>query len=304
MTPSSPVEPPSSPVGSSSPSESSSPVELAETRTDTDRAIAAGVKPRAYGGWYIAEHRLKVMRGYLQTMIATGLGTPLLYLYALGVGLATLVDANMGDGDQQVSYLIFVAPALLCSAAMTTATEEFSYPIMLGFKWNPTFFGMNAAPMQGGQIINGVTYAVIIRLVAQSIVYYLFMLVFGAIPGALGWLVIVVGVMTGMALGTMLMAYATHLEEDKGQFNYIMRFGVIPMTLFSGTFFPLSTLPVWLHWIGWISPLWHGTELSRVLSYGYEEPIWLSVIHVVYLLALIVLGWWLARRLAVRRLNK
>jgi lipooligosaccharide transport system permease protein len=83
-----------------------------------------------------------------------------------------------------------------------------------------------------------------------------------------------------------------------------MRFGVIPLTLFSGTFFPLATLPAWLHWIGWISPLWHGTELSRVLSYGYEEPAWLSVVHVVYLVVFIVLGWWLARRLAVRRLDK
>lgn len=269
-----------------------------------DTALAAGAKPRRFGGWYVAEHRLRVMRGYLQTMVATGIGTPILYLYALGVGLATLVDANVGGDGSQVSYLIFVAPALLCSAALTTATEEFSYPIMLGFKWNPTFFGMNAAPMQGGQIINGVTYAVIVRLVAQSIVYYLFMLLFGAIPGPFGWVMIIVGVLTGMALGTMLMAYATHLEEDKGQFNYIMRFGVIPMTLFSGTFFPLATLPVWLHWIGWISPLWHGTELSRVLSYGYEEPVWLSVVHVVYLVVLIVFGWWLARRLAVKRLNK
>lgn len=267
-----------------------------------DTAISAGAKPRRFGGIYVAEHRLRVMRGYLQTMIATGIGTPILYLYALGVGLATLVDGKMG-GDQ-VSYLIFVAPALLCSAAITTATEEFSYPIMLGFKWNPTFFAMNAAPMQGGQIINGVTFAVIVRLVAQSIVYYLFMLLFGAIPGPWGWLMIVVGVLTGMALGAMLMAYATHLKEDKGQFNYIMRFGVIPLTLFSGTFFPLSVLPVWLHWIGWISPLWHGTELSRVLSYGYVEPVWLSVVHVAYLVLLVVIGWLLARRLAVKRLNK
>lgn len=271
----------------------------------TERAIRGGVKPRRFGSLYVAETRLLVMRTYLQTMIATGLGTPLVYLYALGVGLATLVDANLGSGGgSEVSYLIFVAPALLCSAAMTTATEEFSYPIMLGFKWNPTFFAMNAAPMRGGQIINGVTFAVIVRLVAQSIVYYLFMLLFGAIPGPFGWLVIVVGVLTGMALGAMLMAYAVRLEEDKGQFNYIMRFGVIPLTLFSGTFFPLTVLPVWLHWIGWISPLWHGTELSRVLSYGYDEPAWLSIVHVAYLLALIVVGWMLARRLAVRRLNK
>ncbi|HMM82729.1 MAG TPA: ABC transporter permease [Terrimesophilobacter sp.] len=271
----------------------------------TDKAIQGGVKPRRYGSLYVAETRLRVMRSYLQTMVATGVGTPLIYLYALGVGLATLVDANLGSGGgSQVSYLIFVAPALLCSAAMTTATEEFSYPIMLGFKWNPTFFAMNAAPMRGGQIINGVTFAVIVRLVAQSIVYYLFMLLFGAIPGPYGWLIIVVGVLTGMALGTMLMAYAVRLEEDKGQFNYIMRFGVIPLTLFSGTFFPLSVLPVWLHWIGWISPLWHGTELSRVLSYGYEEPVWLSAVHVAYLVVLIVVGWMLARRLAVKRLNK
>ena len=268
------------------------------------QALAAGIKPRRHGSWYVAETRLRVMRGYLQTMIATGIGTPILYLYGLGVGLATLVDANMSHGSHQVSYLVFVAPALLCSAALTTATEEFSYPIMLGFKWNPTFFAMNAAPIAGGQIINGVAISVIFRLVAQSTVYYLFMLLFGAIPGPFGWLTIFVGVLTGMALGTMLMAYASHLEEDKGQFNYIMRFGVIPLTLFSGTFFPLSTLPVWLHWIGWISPLWHGVELSRVLSYGYEEPIWLSVLHVAYLVALIVIGWWLARRLAVKRLNK
>lgn len=269
-----------------------------------ERALAGGVKPRRYGSWYVAEARLLTMRSYLQTMLATGIGTPLVYLYALGVGLAILVDANPGGGSVGVSYLVFVAPALLCSSALTTATEEFSYPIMLGFKWNPSFFAMNAAPMRGGQIINGITISVIVRLLLQSIVFYLFMLAFGAVPGAFGWLTILVSVLTGLAFGTVLMAYATRLEDDKGQFNYIMRFGVIPMTLFSGTFFPLSTLPVWLHWIGWVSPLWHGVELSRVLSYGYQEPAWLSIVHLGYLALLTVVGWWLARRLAVRRLSK
>lgn len=270
----------------------------------TAKAMAGGIKLRRYGSWYVAEHRLRSMRSYLQTMIATGIGTPVLYLYAMGVGLATLVDADQGQGLDKVSYLIFVAPALICSAALTIATEEFSYPIMLGFKWNPTFFGMNAAGLQGGQIINGVTYSVIIRLVVQSSVYYLFMLLFHAIPSPLGWLSIFVAVLTGTAIGTLLMAYATRLEEDKGQFNYIMRFGIIPLTLFSGTFFPLAALPAWLHWIGWISPLWHGTELARVFAFNYPEPIWLTAIHVLYLIVLTWVGWWLARRLAIRRLNK
>lgn len=272
--------------------------------TARDRALSGGVKPRRFGGWYVAEHRLLVMRAYLQTMIATGIGSPLLYLYALGVGLATLVDANVGPGQAAVSYLVFVAPALLCNAAMTTAMEEFSYPIMLGFKWNPVFFGMNAAPLTGGQIINGITYAVIIRMLGQSIVYYAFMLLFGAVPSPVGWLTIPVAILTGMAVGTLIMSYATHLDEDRGQFNYVMRFGVIPMTLFSGTFFPLETLPVFLQWIGWISPLWHGVELSRVFAYGYDEPGWLTAVHVIYLTALTVIGWFIARRLATRRLNK
>jgi lipooligosaccharide transport system permease protein len=267
-------------------------------------AIALGGKIRRAGGWYVAEHRLLGMRSYLQTMLATSFGTPLLYLYALGVGLATLVDANLGESGTAVSYLVFVAPALLCSAALTTATEEFTYPIMLGFKWNPTFFAMNAAPISGGQIINGVTYAVIIRLLGQSTIYYLFMMIFGAVPSPLGWVTIFIATLTGMAIGTLLMAYAALLEDDKGQFNYVMRFGVIPLTLFSGTFFPLETLPSFLHWIGWVSPLWHGVELSRVFAYGLEEPGWLTAVHIVYLVVLLIIGWVLARRFATRRLNK
>lgn len=269
-----------------------------------EKAIVLGAKMRRMGGWYVAEHRLRGMLAYLQTMIATSIGTPVLYLYALGVGLATLIDANIGEGSSAVPYLVFVAPALLCSAALTTATEEFTYPILLGFKWNPIFFAINSAPISGGQIINGVFYAVAIRLLGQSVIYYLFMIAFGAIPGMWGWVTILSATLTGMAIGTILMAYTASMKEDRGQLAYIMRFGIIPLTLFSGTFFPLSTLPGFLHWIGWISPLWHGVELSRVLAYGYEEPGWLTAVHIVYLVALTVIGIVLARRISARRLNK
>ena len=264
--------------------------------------IAGGAKPRRYGAWYIAEHRFRNMRAYTQTIIATSIGNPLLYLYALGVGLATLVDRNIGDGD--VSYLTFVAPALLASAAVTVATEEFTYPIMLGFKWNPVFYGMNAAPIAPGQIIDGIVYSVTVRMVAQTSIFYAFMLVFGAVPSALGFLTIFTATLTGLGFGALIMAYATTIEQDKGQFAMVMRFLVLPMTLFSGTFFPLDALPVYLHWIGWISPLWHGAELSRVFAYGMAEPIWLTIIHFAYLVALFAWGWMLARRITARRLNK
>lgn len=276
-------------------------VESQETRD----ALAGAVRPRRFGAWYVAEHRFRVMRSYLQTVLVTGFGNPLLYLLAMGFGLGSLVSANLGphavDG---VSYLAFVAPALLCTAAVTVASEEFTYPIMLGFKWNPTFFGINASPISPGQIIDGVVIAVVARLLGTTVVYYAFMLLFGAVPSPWGWLSILVGTLGGLAFGAPIMAYVATLEQDTGQIAMLMRFVLLPMTLFSGTFFPLASMPQYLQWIGWISPLWHSTELSRVFTYGMSEPLWLSAVHVLYLAALFVVFWQWSRRIAGKRLNK
>lgn len=275
------------------------------TLSDLERGVALAARARKWGAWYVAEHRFRVMRSYLQTVLLTGIGNPLVYLFALGVGLASLVDANLGpDAVDGVGYLVFVAPALLCSAAITVATEEFTYPIMLGYKWNPVFFGMNASPLHPGQIVDGIVISVVVRMLLTCALYYVFMLLFGAVPNPAGWVAVFVAVLTGVAFGAVIMGYTSTLTEDTGQLAMVMRFVVLPMTLFSGTFFPLSQLPLFLQWIGWISPLWHGTELARVFSYGYAEPIWLTVIHVVYLVVLFAVGWVWARRIAVRRLSK
>jgi ABC-type multidrug transport system permease subunit len=273
--------------------------------SDLERGVALAARARKWGAWYVAEHRFRVMRSYLQTVLLTGIGNPLVYLFAMGVGLASLIDANLGDeAFGGVGYLVFVAPALLCAAGITVATEEFTYPIMLGYKWNPVFLGMNASPLQPGQIIDGIVISVVVRMLLTCLLYYVFMALFGAVPDAAGWVAVPVAVLTGLAFGAVLMGYTSTLTEDTGQLAMVMRFVVLPMTLFSGTFFPLAQLPLYLEWIGWVSPLWHGTELARVFSYGYAEPIWLTVLHVVYLAALFAVGWVWARRIAVRRLSK
>ncbi len=270
---------------------------LHEERSTPDVATA---KARRWGSWYVAEHRLRSMRAYAQTILATSIGNPVVYLFALGVGLATLVPTGVGDA----TYLQFVAPALLATAAVTVATEEFTYPVLMGFKWNPIFFGMNAAPISGTQIANGLAISVLARILVTCVIYFLFMLAFGAVPSPVGWLAILAATLTGMAIRLAIMAYTCTVEEDKGQMAVIMRFIVTPLFLFSGTFFPLTQLPLYLQWIGWISPLWHGTELGRVLTYGYDEPIWLTAIHVVYPLALAVFGLVAAQRIITRRLDK
>lgn len=273
--------------------------------SETARIIEGGVKPRRYGSWYVAEHRIRSMRSYLQTILVTSIGTPLGYMFAFGVGLASLVDANVGgQGVGGVSYLAFVAPALLAAAAVTVAAEECTYPMMMGFKWNPIFYAMNAAPISGKQVTNGMIIAVLARMVPTVAIYFVIMVLFGAVPSGWGFGAILTATITGLAVGLVIMPYTASIEEDKGQMAMIMRFGILPMFLFSGTFFPLSQLPIYLQWIGWISPLWHGTQLTRVITFGMTEPIWLTAGHVLYLAGLSLVGWKLTQRVVVRRLNK
>lgn len=261
-------------------------------------------RPIRWGALYVAEHRLRVMRTYLQTLVATAVGSPLVYLFGLGVGLAALVNRQAGQAlHEPVGYLPFVAPALLASVAVTVASEEFTYPVLAGFKWNAIFQGMNAAPISPSQIVDGMILSILVRILPTTIVYFLFMLLFGAVPSLLGALGVLTATATGLAVGLAIMAYTATITEDRGQMALIQRFGIVPMFLFSGTFFPLTQLPIGLQCIGWISPLWHGAQLGRDLSYDTGEPAWLIVVHGAYLLALIVVGWLLIRRTFRRRLG-
>ncbi len=267
-------------------------------------ARAAAVLPRRLGAWFVAEHQVRVWRRYLGVNIASAVGIPVLYLFAFGIGLGVLVGANVGPGGiDGVSYLVFVAPALIATAAVTIASDEFTYPVMQGFKWNPTYIGMNAAPLSARQIVDGVVLFVALRIAATSAVYFAIMALFGAVPSWTGVLTIATATLTGIAFGTPLFAYAASLREDRGQFAVVQRVLVLPLTLFSGTIFPLEQLPWFLHWVGWLSPLWHGSELGRVVAYGADRPPWLVVVHLAFLVGLALVGWRAAVRVAARRLD-
>lgn len=266
-------------------------------------AVSAS-RARTFGSWYYAEHVLRSMNSYRWTLLASSVGTPVMYLFAMGVGLATLVDRTAAGAFGGVGYLAFLAPALLASATIMTAATEFTYPVMDGFKWRRVYYGPHASPLSTDQIVNGHIIAITARLTATTIIYFLIVAAFGASPSASGAAAIPVAVLSGLAFGLPLMAYSAGVEEDKGQFALVMRFVVTPLFLFSGTFFPLDTLPVFLRWIGWISPLWHGTELGRALTYGYDVPAWLAVVHVLFLVVLAAFGWRRARTVYARRLGR
>lgn len=273
-------------------------------------AMAWGRKPRGRGTWYVTEHMVRAMRAYGWTIIVGALGQPILYLLGLAVGLAAIIDAPIEDGGQTVPYLVFVAPALLMTSAIAVASEEFTYPVMAGFKWRRYFYGFNASPLSSGQIANGVVVGAAARMALTVVLYFVFIALFfawlqpGDLRPATAWLSAPIGVLAGLSFGIPLMAYAASIEDDKGQFALVQRFVFMPMFLFSGTFYPLSTLPDWLEWIGWVSPLWHATELGRLVTYGNEMAPVMIAVHLTYLLALAVVGLIVGRRLFERRLAK
>jgi lipooligosaccharide transport system permease protein len=280
---------------------------MAQPTLDELRAEAMewGRKPRAFGAWYVTEHMVRAMRAYGWTIIVGALGQPILYLLGLAVGLAALIDVPIAEGGVEVPYLVFVAPALLMTSTIAVASEEFTYPVMAGFKWRRYFYGFNASALSSGQIATGVVLGATARMTVVAVAYTAFLYLFHAIPDvATGWLSIFVAILAGLSFGIPLMAYAASIEDDKGQFALVQRFIFMPMFLFSGTFYPLATLPLWLQWIGWISPLWHATELGRWLTYGRPiEPVML-VVHFGYLIALTVVGFVLGKRTFERRLAK
>jgi lipooligosaccharide transport system permease protein len=273
-------------------------------RPALDHAQAAR-KARRYGVWYATEYRIVLMRAYAGTILATTLGNPLIYLFALGVGLASLVDASSGAITAEGhGYLAFVAPALLGIAAVTAAMDESTYAVMAGFKWDATYYAMNSAPLSPAQIASANVLVVILRLLVTCTVYHLFLLAFGAVPSPLGWLTILAATLGGTAVAACLVAFSSSLEGEDNPLALVMRFVITPMMLFSGTFFPLASLPLFLQPIGWASPLWHATQLGRVFNYSLSEPLWLTVAHVLYLVAVSAVGWLLAIRITARRLSR
>ena len=254
-----------------------------------------------WGVFYYAETYLRGARAYLLSIILNAVGTPLLYMLAMGVGLGGLLDRN-GTTVDGVSYLVFVAPAIMVATASQSAFGESTYPIMGGFKWQRTYFGPTATPMDPAQIAWGHLVGVAVRFTAQSIAFWLIMVAFGAAPSGWSWVAIPISTLTALSLAAPMQAFAATLENEGAQFTSIQRFVIMPMFLFAGTFFALDSMPIYLQWIGWISPIWHGSQLARWATYGMSEPGWLVAIHLIVLVVLTVVSAALAARTYRRRL--
>lgn len=225
---------------------------------------------------------------------------PALYLAAMGVGLGGLVDAHTGKVSG-LTYLEFVAPGLLVASAMQVAAAESMWPVLGGVKWVKHYYGVVATPLGAGELYVGVVVWVALRAVLGSAVFLLIAALMGAVPSAWGIFAVPAAALTAAAFCAPIAAFSITQETDLA-FPVIMRLGVLPLFLFSGTFFPISELPSGLQPFAVASPLWHGVELARAATTG---DFWLPAIaaHVAVLAACIAGGAWFGVRTFTRRLN-
>jgi len=267
--------------------------------------IVDAAKVAARGSIFVAEARLRNMMKWIWLIIGLAIANPVLYLVSIGLGVGAYIDKNTGGmGVDGVSYITFLAPALLATAAIQGAIDESVYPTLEGFKWNKIFFSMNSTPLSGNHIATGVFLNSLIRVIFTAVIYWFVMLAFGVLESPRAWLAIFTAVMAGAAFGAMMQALAGMLENEDIFFTVLQRFVIMPLFLFSGTFYPLTNMPIYLQWIGWISPLWHATELGRWLSYGHEISTLMLYTHFIFLNSLLLIGIIASRRIFTRRLGK
>jgi lipooligosaccharide transport system permease protein len=251
---------------------------------------------------HVIEHRAVQYRRTYRSSVFTSFLSPLLVLTAMGIGLGGYVDRSSDPILGGLPYLQFLAPGLLAATVMQSAAFEATFPIIGGLNWQRTFHAMYATPLSPTDIALGNLLWTAARIAMVATVFTVIIIAFGAAHSPLVVLGIPVAVLTGMSFAAPIAAFSA-TQRTPAKFNVIFRFGITPLFLFSGTFFPIESLPEFLRPVAWLSPLWHGVDLTRGLVLGTldDQPA-VMLAHLAILVAIVVVGSWATIRTVERRL--
>lgn len=242
----------------------------------------------------VFEHRFITYRRTFRASIFSSFLTPVLFLAAMGLGIGGYVDRGGADAALGgVPYIAFLAPGLLVASCMQAASFEATFPIMAGLVWSRVFHAMYATPITPRDVALGNILWFGARLLLISSVFTIVIVLFGAAISPMVVLAIPVAVLTGLAFAAPIAAFsATQRTPDR--FAAIFRFGITPLFLFSGTFYPVESLPAFVQPLAWLTPLYHGVVLARGLSLGTlgtpDLPLDLALLHLTVLIGFIVVG--------------
>ena len=252
------------------------------------------VKPGASTALRVVERNAIIARHYWTTFVAR-LVEPFLFLFSIGVGVGALVETVTGPDGAPISYRSFVAPAMLVTSAMNAAIFATAIDFFAKFKWVKSYESMLATPIAVEDLITGELIWILIVNAIQSAAFVVTMLAFGLIESWWGLLLLPTALLVAFTFASVGFVAASYLRSWL-DFDYV-NLAIVPLFLFSASFFPLNRYPAPVAAVIRVTPLYHGVDLARDLALGAVGP-W-ALISVAYLA---ILGL-VALRFAERRLT-
>ncbi|MEO6295274.1 MAG: ABC transporter permease [Candidatus Limnocylindria bacterium] len=248
----------------------------------------------------LVERNIMVYR-HQWIIILSGVFEPIFYLLGIGLGLGAIIqEVPLTDG-RVVAYAAFVAPALLATAAMNGAVFETIFNVFFKLNYAKTYEGVLATPMGITEIALGEMMWALMRAALYAIAMFVIMLFAGLILSPWGLLMVPAALLVAAAFAAAGLAGTSYLRTVN-DFDVPMGLVVMPMFLFSGTFFPISIYPLPIQVFMQATPLYHAISLIRGLSTGNvgTAQVW----DLAYLVAFFAICMWIAMRQMERKLIK
>ncbi|MEY3561497.1 MAG: hypothetical protein RL068_649 [Actinomycetota bacterium] len=219
-------------------------------------------------------------------IIVSGFVEPVLYLLAFGFGIGQLIgDMQDGNGNP-VSYAAYIAPALLATSAMNGAIYDATWNVFFKMHFGKVYQVMLSSSLGPMDVALGEIAWALLRGAAYSIGFMAIVAPLGLVTNAWGLLAIPAATLIAFGFASLGMAITSYMRNFQ-QMNWV-NFFLLPMFLFSGTFFPVSVYPEWIQLIVKALPLWQGVDLVRSLMLGVVD--WSVFGHILYFVVMIAAG--------------
>ncbi|MBT2515102.1 ABC transporter permease [Arthrobacter sp. ISL-30] len=260
---------------------------MAEGHEATEAARA-----RKFGSLYSRNASAVVSRGLMATrssnwlVMASGFLEPVLFLVSMGVGLGSIVGPVQGPSGQEISYAAYIAPALLAVSAMNGAIYDSTWNVFFKMNFAKLYQGMLYTSLGPLDVAMGEIFLALLRGLLYATGFTAVMGMMGLLTTPWALLMMPASVLIAFGFASFGMGVTSFMKTFQ-QMDWV-NFFLLPMFLFSATFYPLSVYPEPIQWLVQAMPLWHGVELLRQISVGSFGPA--TVVHIGYYLVMILVG--------------
>jgi lipooligosaccharide transport system permease protein len=268
---------------------------------DSAIAIAERRSGKIGAAFYAGRTRSMLERAFMAfktsswIIVLSGFVEPIFYLAAFGFGLGQFIEGVTDSEGNPISYAAFIAPALLATSAMNGAIYDSTWNVFFKMHFGKLYQTILSTSLGTLDVALGEISWALLRGLAYAIGFMAVMAPLGLIPSWWGILAIPGAVLIAFAFAAIGMGVTSYLKSFQ-QMNWV-NFFLLPMFLFSGTFYPLDIYPEWLQRVIEALPLWHAIQLERALTLGNIS--WDLLWHVLYFMVMIVGGLYFT----TRRLN-